>query len=351
MNIIFNFIKSIFTMTFLNKLIISFGIFIFFFIFRSLFSLIISKLFHFKVKSKNKLKKTPFYKPLCMFFIVLGLYLGLLYWNFPDKTNLFITKVFRITNIILITQALANCLNKDSLIFDNFKKKLTSKLDNTLLLFLSKIARVIVYALGTVIIINELGYDVNGIIAGIGLGGLTVALAAQDLAKNIFGGIVIIFDKPFIVGDWIKTSSLEGIVEDITFRSTRIRTFENSVITGPNNTIANDSVINWSKMYKRRVKQELQIEYGTSLDKIKNITTKINDYLINHPGVNKESINVRFEDFKEDGLNILICYFTNTTSYDKYLQIKEDVNMNILNILDSENVSLAFKTQTIHLKK
>lgn len=351
MNTIINFIKSIFTITFFNKLIISFGIFILFFIFRSLFALIISKLLNFKVKGKSKLKKTPFYKPLCIFFTFLGLYLGLLTFKFPQHINLFFTKTFRIITIILITNAFANSLNKDSIVFGNLKTKLTSRLDNTLLIFLSKISKIVVYALGTVIVINELGYDVNGIIAGIGLGGLTIALAAQDLAKNIFGGIVIILDKPFIVGDWIKTSTLEGVIEDITFRSTRIRTFSNSVITVPNNTIANDSIINWSKMYKRRVKQELQIEYGTSLSKIKKITTKINELLKNHPEVNKEVAYVRFEDFKSSGLNILVYYFTNTTNYDKYLEIKEDINMKILDILETENVSLAFKTQTIHLKK
>ena len=275
----------------------------------------------------------------------------MIYFGLPTKLYLIVNKLFRITIIALITKAFADSVNNNSIFVESFQKKLKSRLDNTVIIFFSKMAKIVIYSLGTVIIISELGYDVNGIIAGIGLGGLTIALAAQDAAKNIFGGLIIIIDKPFVVGDWIKTSNLEGTIEDITFRSTRIRTFENSVITVPNNTIANDSIINWSRMYKRRVKLNLQVEYGTSLEKLKSVTEKINEVLINHPEVNKEAAYVRFDDFATDGLNILVYYFTNTTEYEKYLKVKEDINMRILDILEQENVSLAFRTQTVHLKK
>lgn len=351
MNNLISIIGSFFTLDFLIKLVIAAGIFLFFHVFRTLFATIIVKIFNIRIKEKKKLKRVAFYKPLKLFFSVLGLYLAIVSFGLPANLLLFVNKAFRICIIALITKAFADSLNKDSLFIEGFQKKLKSKLDNTIIIFFSKMAKIVVYALGAVIIISELGYDVNGIIAGIGLGGLTIALAAQDAAKNIFGGLIIIIDKPFVVGDWIKTSNLEGTIEDITFRSTRIRTFENSVITVPNNTIANDSIINWSRMYKRRVKLNLQVEYGTSLEKIKAVTEKINEVLINHPEVNKEVCHVRFDEFAQDGLNILVYYFTNTTDYDTYLKVKEDINMRILDILEKENVSLAFKTQTIHLKK
>ncbi len=351
MNNIISVIGSIFTLDFLLKLIITFLIFLFFYTFKSFFAMIIVKIFNIKVKDKKKLKKIAFYKPLKIFFSILGIYLAMIYFGLPTKLYLIVNKLFRITIIALITKAFADSVNNNSIFVESFQKKLKSRLDNTVIIFFSKMAKIVIYSLGTVIIISELGYDVNGIIAGIGLGGLTIALAAQDAAKNIFGGLIIIIDKPFVVGDWIKTSNLEGTIEDITFRSTRIRTFENSVITVPNNTIANDSIINWSRMYKRRVKLNLQVEYGTSLEKLKSVTEKINEVLINHPEVNKEAAYVRFDDFATDGLNILVYYFTNTTEYEKYLKVKEDINMRILDILEQENVSLAFRTQTVHLKK
>ncbi len=351
MNSIIYYFQQIFSLTFIIKSLIALSICLFFYIFRNLFALLITKLLNIKTKSKNKLKKTAFYKPLKIFFALLGLYLSIIYLNIGPKLNVISTKLFRISIIALITNGVANILNKDSVFFEKYHKKLTSKLDNTLTIFISKLFRVIIYSLGAVIIISELGYDVNGIIAGIGLGGLTIALAAQDAAKNIFGGIIIILDKPFTVGDWISTSTLEGTVEDITFRSTRIRTFDNSVVTIPNNTLANDSIVNWSRMYKRRVKFDIQIEYGTPLSKIKSVTTKIEELLNTHPEINKEVVYVRFTEFASDGLNIFIQYFTNTTNYAEYLKTKEDINMRILDILEKENVNLAFKTQTIHVKK
>ena len=119
--------------------------------------------------------------------------------------------------------------------------------------FLLKIIRFVIYVIAIFLIITELGINLNGLIAGFGITGLIVTLAAQDTAKNLFGGVVIFLDKPFVVGDWIQFDKYEGTVEDITFRSTRIRTFENSVVNVPNSVLSNTSINNWSRMEKKKI--------------------------------------------------------------------------------------------------
>ena len=135
-----------------------------------------------------------------------------------------------------------------------------------------------------------LGINLNGLVAGLGLGSVVITLAAQDTAKNIFGGLVIFLDKPFIVGDWIEVQDYEGTVEDITFRSTRVRTFENSLVNIPNAVISNESIINWSRMERRRNKVNLCLELDTPLEKVQIIQDRIKEMLKQHDDVIDETI-------------------------------------------------------------
>ena len=141
---------------------------------------------------------------------------------------------------------------------NNLVKRIEAKtnkdVEDSMLNFALKIVRGIIYVIAVFIVLTILEINLSGLVAGLGLGGVIVTLAAQDTAKNLFGGLVIFLDKPFVVGDWIEVDKYEGTVEDITFRSTRVRTFENSVVNIPNAVIANDSIINWSRMEKRRNK-------------------------------------------------------------------------------------------------
>lgn len=125
------------------------------------------------------------------------------------------------------------------------KEKTSQNVEDSMFDFVLKIIRAIIYIIAGFIVITLLGFNLNGLVAGLGIGGVIVTLAAQDTAKNLFGGLVIFLDKPFIVGDWIQMDKYEGTVEDITFRSTRVRTFENSVVNIPNSIISNSSIINW----------------------------------------------------------------------------------------------------------
>lgn len=353
---------------FLENLLLSLIIFAFFYICSSVFSKIIIIIVNLKStkninkernkdktttkeKINNKLPTSPLFKPLRIFFILLGIYLGLLNLDLPQDIANTITKFFRASIIWIIASCIANMITPTSLIFSKINKniKYTKKDKATTLLF--KIIKVIVYIVATVIIIAELGYDINGLIAGLGVGGLAVSLAAQDTLKNLIGGIVVIFDKPFIVGDWIETPTIEGTIEDITFRSTRIRTFKDSIVTIPNSIISNESIINWSKMNKRRITLDLVATFNTPLKNICNSISKIQEMLIEHPNVHNEPIYVNFTEIKGDGQNIQVYFYIDRTDYASYLAIKENINYKIMQILNQEKVELAYNTQTIYLAK
>ena len=288
--------------------------------------------------------------PMRVFFVVLGIYAALLYLPIGEGQQLLTTKVFRSAIIVLITWGLYNLQDVHSVFFEKIQEKLNVQLDRILLPFLSKFLRVVTILLAFTIIAQEWDYDINGLIAGLGLGGLAFALAAKDALSNIFGGIVIILDKSFSIGDWIKISSAEGTVEDISFRSTRIRTFAQAVVIVPNSILANESITNWSKMGKRRITFQLGVTYSTPRDKLERCISEIRTMLENHTEINKETIYVMFDEFAENSLDIFLYFFTVTTVWEEFLRVKEDVNFKIMEILEKEGVSVAFPSRSIYLK-
>lgn len=221
----------------------------------------------------------------------------------------------------------------------------------TFCLFFARIAEALIVIFGIVIIINELGYDVGGLITGIGLGGLTIALAAQDWASNLFGGAVILFDKPFAVDDWIQAdSTLEGIVEDITFRTTRIRTFDNAQIIVPNALLVSKPITNWSRMEKRKVSFDIGLTYDSPAEKITCLVEQIKCLLRETPDINQDMFSVTFNEFAASSLNIRIHYFTSCTDYVSYMRTKEHINYKITEQVQNLGLSFAFPTQTLYIE-
>jgi MscS family membrane protein len=158
---------------------------------------------------------------------------------------------------------------------------------------------------------------------------------------------VIITEKPFTIGDWIKTPSVEGVVEDITFRSTKIRTFAQAVVTVPNATLSNEPIINWAKMGKRQIAFHLNLNYNTPKEKLETVVARIKKMLTEHEEIHNETILVNFDGFYESSLNIYLYFFTNTTVFADYLDVKENINFEIMDILEEEGVEFAFPTRTL----
>lgn len=334
---------------------IAIGIIIFFRIFSGSISYIIIRMFKWKEKNRKKIKESAFYKPLKTFLIVLGFYMAIVFLKFPlqikDELMIWVTKIFKIISVIVFAKGLANSFSNDSSLTKKMKERWNKKIEDSMFSFILKAIRGIIYTVAGFIVITELGFDLSGLVAGLGIGGVILTLAAQDTAKNLFGGLVVFIDKPFVVGDWIQMDTFEGTVEDITFRSTRIRTFENSVVNVPNSIISNASIINWSKMEKRRYKLNLIIELDTPLEKLERFKIRVQDMLQSREAIFDDSIIVKFDTIADNGLNVLICSYTDSVDYASYLAEKEDINYKIMKILQEENIELAYDTKTVLLKK
>ncbi|MFO7951535.1 MAG: mechanosensitive ion channel family protein [Bacillota bacterium] len=284
--------------------------------------------------------------PIKGLIVITGFYLSLNYLPLPLALTATVSALFRSAIIGMITWGLYNLVGGKA--YNELGQKL--RLDQSLLIFASKVLRFIVIALAISIIAQEWDYDVSGFIAGLGLGGLALALAAQDTVSNVFGGIIIILDKPFNVGDWILSPSVEGTVEEMSFRSIKVRTFANALVTVPNKVIVNEAVTNWTRMAKRRIFFRLGVTYTTPREKLQNCVNKIRDLLENHPEVHPDLIMVRFEQFADSSLDIFIYFFTKTKVWTEFLAIKEEINFKIMEILEEEGVSVAFPSRSIYFE-
>lgn len=333
--------------------LIAIGIILFFRIFSSSFSYIIIRMFKIKEKSK-KIRESAFYNPLKIFFIILGFYLAIVFLKAPlhitDDIMFVAYKAFIIISTIAFAKGLAASFTPKSSLYEKIKEKTSKDVEDSMFDFILKIIRAIIYIIAGFIVITALGINLNGLVAGLGIGGVILTLAAQDTAKNLFAGLVVFLDKPFVVGDWIQVDKFEGTVEDITFRSTRVRTFENSLVNIPNAIIANASIINWSKMEKRRYRTNLCIELDTPLEKLEKFKQRVEDMLQTRDAIYDESIVVKFDTITDNGLNVLICSYTHSVDYNSYLAEREDINYKIMKILQEEKIGLAYDTKTVYVK-
>jgi MscS family membrane protein len=203
--------------------------------------------------------------------------------------------------------------------------------------------------LGILFILENFGYDITSLLAGLGLGGLAFALAAQDTVSNLFGSITVFSDKSFQLGDWISIGDIEGTVEDIGFRSTRIRRFDEALVTVPNSQFIKGGVVNYSARKIRRIEFFLGITYGTSVTKIKEVVAGIKKIIKEDDRFDHSFSMVKFTDFGAYYLNIYIYCFTKTTVWDEFLTVREEFNLKIMQLLDEMGVDIAFPSQTIYL--
>ncbi|MCU7800991.1 MAG: mechanosensitive ion channel family protein [gamma proteobacterium symbiont of Lucinoma myriamae] len=216
---------------------------------------------------------------------------------------------------------------------------------------ITKLIRVSVVITGALILLQELGVSVAGVLAFGGIGGMAIGFAAKDLLSNFFGGLMLYLDRPFAVGDWIRSpdKNIEGTVENIGWRLTMIRTFDKRPLYVPNSTFATISVENPSRMTNRRIKETIGIRYDDS-DKLEQIINDVRTMLQNHNDIDtKQTLMVNFNVFAPSSLDFFIYTFTKTTNWVKYHKIKQDVLLQILQIIEQHGAEVAFPTSTLHL--
>lgn len=228
-----------------------------------------------------------------------------------------------------------------------------ANVDRTTADAISKLLRLVVFILTGLALLQYLGYSISGILAFGGIGGLAVGFAAKDLLANFFGGLMIYLDRPFKVGDWVRSpdKNIEGVVEQIGWRLTIIRTFDKRPLYVPNATFTNISVENPSRMTHRRIYEYVGVRYEDA-GVVKTIVDRIRQMLIEHPEIDeRQTLFVQLNRFAPSSLDIMIYTFTHTTNWGHYLAVREDVLLKIIQIIDEQGAEIAFPTSTIHLQQ
>ncbi|HPQ60717.1 MAG TPA: mechanosensitive ion channel family protein [Syntrophales bacterium] len=226
-----------------------------------------------------------------------------------------------------------------------------SKLDRNIIQFIRMTSKILVVVLGAVYILQALtGKPMNAILAGLGIGGLAFALAAQDTLKNLFGSLMIMLDKPFIVGERIVAEGIDGYVEDVGFRSTRIRTFDGHLVTVPNEKMAAGNIENVGSRPSIRRVMNLTITYDTPPDKVEKALEIVREALRDHEGMHPDyPPKAFFSEFNDTSLNLLAYYWYFPPDYWKFMEFSEKVNFGIMRAFEAEGIEFAFPTTTTYL--
>lgn len=287
--------------------------------------------------------------PFRKLIFVLLLMPGIQFLDLPIASLNFINRLLLIIASVIGVWLSHKIVLMFSYYFTTKAKGTKTKFDDIMIPLLTKTALIIVYIVGAIIIAHNFTIDVTGVIAGLGIGGLAFAFAAKDTLANFFGSIMLVLDRPFDIGDVIVAGDLEGTVTEVGFRSTRIRTFYDSVITVSNGELVNRSIDNKGKRRYRRLNTTLGLEYDTPPEKIEAFCEGIRQIILNHKWTRKDNFNVYFVNFGASSLDIQLMVFWETPDYAREQAEKHRLMIDILRLAKELGVSFAFPTQTLHL--
>jgi MscS family membrane protein len=290
--------------------------------------------------------------PLGNVAIIVALYFAFrtLASNQPEFLDLS-ASIFKAVMTAVIASVIFKIIDAISIIFIGLASKSESSFDDQIVPLLRKTAKTFVGVMAFIMVMQNLGFSVTGMITGLGIGGLAFALAAKDTIANLFGSVTILIDRPFRIGDVITAGSVSGTVEEIGLRSTRIRTFEKTIISIPNSEMANATVENKSERTLRRVAMQVGVTYDTSSAQIKEVVAGLKSMFTNHDGIDSDSFVVFFTNFGDSSLDIEFKYFTFATGYDDHMAIREEINIELMDMLEKMNVGIAFPSQTVYLER
>ena len=323
------------------------------FIIKSLIEFILSVMARFVAKTKSRFDgqlitaiKRPIGYTIATGFWFLSLYILRLDGAVLSVTTVIVQIAFSLS-VVLVFYRLSDAFSD---YLAHFAKNSELLLDDVLVTLLRRATRIFVVLVGTLVALQNLGVNVMSVVAGLGLGGLAFALAAKDTAANLFGSLMILSDQPFKIGDSIKFSDVEGIVEDVGFRSTRIRTPYHSLITIPNAVIANANIDNLGLRKRRRVKAILGLTYDTNPKKIEAFLEGVKNIILANPVTWKESFHVVFNGYGDSALEIMVYFFLEVDNWADELVERQNIYLEIYHLADELGVSFAFPTQTLHIE-
>ncbi len=283
--------------------------------------------------------------------ILMTLTYSALYSNlqFGVTTNMVIRVALQVLLYFGIIWWLYRLVDVLELYLKSITSKTETKLDDQLVPLLRKTLKIFIVTLGTIFALQNLNVNVTSLLTGLGLGGLAFALAARDTLANFFGSVTIFLDKPFQVGDWIITGDIEGTVEEVGFRSTRIRTFYNSLVSVPNAKIADAAIDNMGARQYRRIKMLLGLTYSTTAEQMQAFVEGIRAIVQANPYTRKDFYEIHFYEYGDFSLNVLLYVFLKVNSWSEELRERHNILLEILRLANEIGVEFAFPTQTIHV--
>jgi MscS family membrane protein len=290
-------------------------------------------------------------QPLKLSVVIAGFYIAFSTLYLPANAKTLVNHIMNSLFIYAIFWGIYRCETLLERIIEKFLKNRDFELVSSFLPFISKFIKTTIIIFGVIFIVQEWGYNVGALITGLGIGGVAVALAAKDTLANLFGSIMILIDRPFKIGDWVVINDIEGIVEDIGFRSTRIRTFAKALVSVPNSIVATTAITNWSMRDRRRINFNIGVTYSTPRHLLEKAVKEIDEMLRLHPQIHKDPLMVYFTDFQASSLDIFIYCFATTADWAKYLEIKQDVNLKIMEILENLGIDFAFNSMSVYIEK
>jgi MscS family membrane protein len=305
-----------------------------------------------------RLLRPPF-EFLIILFIVELAFQGLTvpeYWGWAPVgefgVRLLLNKIFYTALVGGITWLGVRFIKFIGLVFKEKAAKTESKLDDQLVPFFRDLGILFfVITMGFIALSRVFAVDVLTLVTSLGIGGLAIALAAKETLENLFASFALMLDRPFTVGDSINVGGTEGTIEKVGFRSTRLRTFDGSMVTVPNRLLTSQSLDNLSERRLRRARFFLRLAYNTPGEQVTDVVKAIQTYIDNHPETNKEQGVVRFDSFAESSLDILVIFFVETPFPREFTRVKEEVNLMILKIIETNGVKFAFPSRDLYLRR
>lgn len=287
--------------------------------------------------------------PARLLIIAVGLSVGVQILQIDNSAYVFVQHLIRTLVIVAVLMVVYQAVDALAPSSNRLFRITGLTITERLLPFVRTGVKLLVIALMIVIIVQEWGYDVSGLVAGLGIGGLAISLAAQDTIANLFGFTTIVGDQPFVVGEFIKTPDVEGTVEHVGVRSTRIRQPDQAYVTVPNSKLASSAILNWSRLSKRWLNLTLVLNYGARRVEIETFLERVRMLLSANEKVETSSIVVRLINFSDIGMEVLIrCYIT-IPDWGEFTAEKEKVYLELLRIVEEMHLRIA--TRSLILEK
>ncbi len=292
----------------------------------------------------------PIARPISILIIYPILMLLVPVVQFDIKINHYIMLILKATWPIFATAIFYKIVDIFGLYLKKLATKTQSTLDDQLVPIVQKTLKIFVLIIGGLAILNNLNIDIIPLLTGLSIGGLAFALAAQDTLKNFFGSIMIFLDRPFQIGDWITSGEIDGTVEEVGFRATRIRTFRNSVTYVPNARIVDSMVDNHGLRQYRRFYTQIAITYDTPPEVIEVFVEGLREIVVKHPNTLKNNFHVYLNDMAASSLNVMFYIFFEVPDWGAELKARHEVLLQIMKLADTLGVNFAFPTQTLHME-